>query len=779
MPPEALDGFEFDEPDDHWLARVRQSLTGPGAEADRARDCDDVRDSHQSGDRIGAYALVRPLGSGGMGEVWLARRADGLFERDVAIKVIKRGMDTDAVVRRFNNERHLLASLHHPHIARMYDAGAAEDGRPFIVMEYVAGLPISEYCDANDLDVDARLELFRQACLAVHHAHRHLVLHRDLKPSNLLIAEDGNPKLLDFGIAKLLDGEGRPTNLTTDANMRLLTPRYASPEQITGESLTTATDVYSLGVIIFRLLTGKEPYDVGSGTRAEVERAITAQEPTRPSAAVRQRDDLPHAQIRRLQHRLRGDIDAIVLTALRKDPTQRYASAEQLAEDIRRHLAGSPLLAKRPGILSRTLRELRRRRRPLLTAIGGATIGIALAAAFIVYQYLMPVWTAEQLNSGRMTILGPQSNNVIYSVIFYNDSKARSLAHKKLIDESMLKEALKCYRSAARFARGDTVVLDEYHTVQMALAPAGNAHKKSVPDDVQLRLPLTYAYAQSWESPVMFTGKQLDAAERPDLRALGLLALLWGNVELTINAWTRINNESADPLVEALLGNIYLAMNRPELAYPRLLSAHRALPDSTNITVYLADAAARCGDTQQARHLLRTASEQDGLSDKTFPIERIEMCCLLDEGKADEALRIYEDTKVLANPVASMQLARYFDRQGDVRTAVDVLAKRAFTMDQTNMQAYCQLLESWWSRLSHKDREPLTAQARASDADPMTGFGNWLRCYARDKRHLQRFPSPHPLQAQSNWNNLQSLVSAQAMQLAGEELNQLAQQFAK
>ncbi len=774
MTPGLPDGFELDKPDDQWLARVRQSLTGPGAQADQEGDSTNLDFGYQTGDRVGAYTLVRPLGSGGMGEVWLAQRADGLFDRDVAIKVIKRGMDTNAVVRRFHNERHVLASLHHPNIARMYDAGAADDGRPYLVMEYIEGLPISDFCDVHKLDIDARLRLFQLSCLAVHHAHRHLILHRDLKPSNLLITQDGVPKLLDFGIARLLDDDGQPTGATTDANLRLLTPRYASPEQITGARLTTATDIYSLGVILFRLLVGVEPYDIGTGSRAEIQQAIAHQTPLRPSAAIRQRTELSKPQMRRIQRRLRGDVDAIVLTALQKNPAQRYASAEQLAEDVHRHLEGSPLLAKRPGVFTRIRRAIRNRRRPLIAAIGGAAIGIGLATAFVVYQFLMPIWMAAHRDNGRMTIIGPRSNNDVYSIIFFNDPTVRTRSNEQQIDKSMLAEALSHYEAAAKFARGDSVVLDEYRIVRLALLPLAEEEDVNLLDEINRRLPLTHEYARSWEAPTVFTAEQLDAAEGHDLRALGLLALLWDNAELTMNAWTRLDNASADPLVEALLGNIYLAMNRPELAYPRLLSAHRELPESANLTIYLADAAARCGDTRQARRLLSIADDQVGMSDTTFPMERVELCCLLNEQKSDEALRLYENTRVSCNPVASMQLVRYFDLRGDLRSAIDVLVRRTSLKDQTTRFACCRIVETWWSQLDQEQKETYTVRVNSADTTSDEWFIRLLRCYRRDRKQLARHPSPHPLQEQSNWTNLKSLASVEEMFTAGEELDSLA-----
>jgi len=237
----------------------------------------------QIGRQIGNYKIIGELGAGGMGAVFLTERADGEFSQKAALKLIKRGMDSDAVLRRFFNERQILASLEHPNIARLIDGGTTEDGLPFFVMEYVEGANILDYADANDLDLDERLKLFREVCAAVSFAHQNLVIHRDLKPSNILITNDGKVKLLDFGIAKLLNSDA--TNQTA-TQMQVFTPEYASPEQIKSEKLTTATDVYSLGVILYELLTGTRPHKTDSKNISEIIKSVCETEPKPPSAAI-------------------------------------------------------------------------------------------------------------------------------------------------------------------------------------------------------------------------------------------------------------------------------------------------------------------------------------------------------------------------------------------------------------------------------------------------------------------------------------------------------------
>ncbi|MGB8509212.1 MAG: protein kinase, partial [Pyrinomonadaceae bacterium] len=317
-----------------------------------------------SGRRVGSYKLVREIGRGGMGSVYLAVRADDEFQKRVAIKLIKRGMDTDYIVRRFRNERQILASLDHTNIARLLDGGTTDDGLPYFVMEYVEGLPLHHYCDTQKLSVNERLRLFRKVCSAVHFAHQNLIIHRDLKPGNILVTADGTPKLLDFGIAKILNPEIAAHTLDpTTAALRMMTPEYASPEQARGESASVVSDVYTLGVLLYELLTDHRPYRLSNRAPHELARIICEEEPDRPSVVVnlievfqpyggepveitpetvaRNRSTAPD----QLRRQLSGSLDNIVLKALRKEPQRRYQSVEQLSEDISRHLEGLPVSA--------------------------------------------------------------------------------------------------------------------------------------------------------------------------------------------------------------------------------------------------------------------------------------------------------------------------------------------------------------------------------------------------------------------------------------------------
>ena len=363
------------------------------------------------GATVGAFRIEKRIASGGMGTVYKAVRSDGQFEQTVAMKVVKRGMDTEEILERFRAERQTLAALDDPRIARLIDGGVTRDGRPYLVMEYVDGRPIDAYCDEHRLTIKERLRLFREVCQAVQHAHGSLVIHRDLKPSNILVTAQGVPKLLDFGIAKVISG-GTTQRATRDTDRRL-TPEYASPEQVSSGVMSTATDVYSLGVVLYELLTGTAPYSFHLRTTDELKRVVCGVMPPAPSAAVTVRatrkrltgesarpaalpgtagatgvtaagENVPatrRVSSTRLRGQLRGDLDTIVLMALRKEPQRRYASAEQFAADIGRYLDGMPVQAQRDTLVYRATKFVGRH--PAGVAV---TIGViaALSVATVV-----------------------------------------------------------------------------------------------------------------------------------------------------------------------------------------------------------------------------------------------------------------------------------------------------------------------------------------------------------------------------------------------------------
>jgi tetratricopeptide (TPR) repeat protein len=322
-----------------------------------------AEESGAAGMTVGRYRLVRELGRGGMGAVYLAERADDEFKQQVAVKLIKRGMDTDSVLRQFRAERQILAGLEHPNIGRLLDGGTTDDGRPYFVMEFIAGQRIDRYCADRQLDLAARLGLFERVCSAVSYAHQRLIVHRDIKPSNILVTSDGMPKLLDFGIAKIMDAGGTGDSLATVAAMRPMTPEYASPEQVLGLRVDALSDVYSLGALLFELATGRLPYTFAMRTPEEAVHVITTTDPPRPSAAAADR----------VGRRLRGDLDTIILTALNKDRERRYQSVDQLTEDLRRHRDGRPIRARQDAWFYRTVKFARRNR----LAVGAALVVFA------------------------------------------------------------------------------------------------------------------------------------------------------------------------------------------------------------------------------------------------------------------------------------------------------------------------------------------------------------------------------------------------------------------
>lgn len=342
------------------------------------------------GRRLGVYELTGRLAAGGMGVVYRARRADGLFEQEVAIKLIRAERATEWMLRHFEFERRTLAALQHPCIARLYDGGTTEDGCPYFVMELVRGVTIDRYCERERLPINARLRLFVQVCRAVHFAHQSLVVHCDLKPANILIDERGAPKLLDFGIARLLEDSPAEADLASTRTIaRVLTPEYASPEQLAGGAVTTSVDVYSLGVILYELLTGGRPFQSESRSPADWERLIREQAPERPSTFVF-REDAPGdpgsiaASFRcgpaSLRSALRGDLDRIVLMALRKEPQRRYGSAQEFADDVERHIAGHPVRARADSVAYRSWKFVRRNR--VAVAAGSAVLAALLFALF-------------------------------------------------------------------------------------------------------------------------------------------------------------------------------------------------------------------------------------------------------------------------------------------------------------------------------------------------------------------------------------------------------------
>lgn len=385
----------------------------------------------QAGTRIGPYKIVRELGHGGMGAVYLAERDDEHYRQQVAIKLIKPGLGGDAIRRRFRNEMQILAEFSHPNIARLLDGGETVDGVPYLVMEYVEGRPIDVFCDQEQLATEERLKLFATVCVAVQYAHQHLVIHRDIKPGNILVSNEGLPKLVDFGIAKLLDQDRSEATATA---MPFMTPHYASPEQVRGVAVTTATDVYSLGVVLYELLTGQLPYRFKSSVAHEVAKAICDDEPRRPSTT---------------QKRLDADLDNIVLMAMRKEPQRRYATAEQFAEDIGRYLSGLPVRARAATFSYRARKFVRRHRFGVAAA---ALVLLTLLIGIVTTVWQARVARAERVRAERRF---EEVRRLANSFVFEVHDAVANLPGSTPARSLIVQRGLKYLDSLAQDAAGD------------------------------------------------------------------------------------------------------------------------------------------------------------------------------------------------------------------------------------------------------------------------------------------------------------------------------------
>ena len=344
------------------------------------------------GKQIGNYLIEGEAGIGGMGLVYSGKRNDKEFEHKVAIKILKHGITSEYLLKRFQIERQTLANLQHKNIARLLDGGRTNDGLPYLVMELIDGTPITEFCDKEKLSIQARLKIFRKVCEAVQYAHQNLVIHRDLKPGNILVTKEGIPKLLDFGIAKLIDEELVENNEgLTRTGVWHLTPEYASPEQIKGEKITTASDVYSLGVLLYQILTGYQPYKISNNSPSAISKIITEEKIQKPSDRVK---DLSETNIEsklflkdKISNQLKGDLDNIVSKAMHKDPARRYVSVEQFSEDIRRHLAGLPVIAQKDTAGYRLSKFIQRHKVGFVSSIG--------FIVFLIVSFIAIIWQAN------------------------------------------------------------------------------------------------------------------------------------------------------------------------------------------------------------------------------------------------------------------------------------------------------------------------------------------------------------------------------------------------
>jgi serine/threonine protein kinase len=571
-------------------------------------------DAAFGGQQIGSYQIIRELGRGGMGSVYLAARADESFDKRVALKLIKRGMDSDAIIQRFVIERQILANLDHPNIARLIDGGTTEDGLPYFVLEYIEGTTINRYCDRHKLNTIDRVKLFRQVCAAVQFAHQNLIVHRDLKPGNIIVTEDGTPKLLDFGIAKLLSADW-PSSVEATATIgRLLTPEYASPEQLHGSPITTSSDVYSLGVVLYELLSGHRPFKFESRSPEEVARMIAASEPVKPSVvitrfeAARQTDDAEHVtpppeaisytpegSIERLRRRLAGDLDNILLKALRREPERRYPSVHAFSEDLRRHLEGLPVLARPDTLSYRTGKFITRHKAGVAAAL---VVAMTLLSATIITSWQARVARRERAKAERRF---KDVRNLTNTFLFEFHDSIADLNGATKAREMVVKKAQEYLDSLAQEAGDDRELLWELSTAYLKLGDAQGRPGFSRTGD-------TGAALQSYEKSLETRRRLARLDPNNDEYQLGLAITL------------------------SRFGPIFQVLGRPDAAVEKMREAmeitDKLLPQSHDLTTYqtatrnpafLGDALAEMGNYDEALGMYQKSLSLAEKSRGSFP----------------------------------------------------------------------------------------------------------------------------------------------------------------
>ena len=519
------------------------------------------------GQQIGSYKVIRELGRGGMGTVYLAARADESFHKQVALKIIKRGMDSDAIVKRFVMERQILANLDHPNIARLLDGGTTAEGLPYFVLEYVEGTNIKSYSDERRLSITERLKLFRRVCEAVTFAHQNLIVHRDLKPSNIVVTTDGTPKLLDFGIAKLISGASPAEGTMTIG--RVLTPEYASPEELRGLPVSTRSDVYSLGVLLYELLIGRRPFKFETRSPEDAARFITSTQPLKPSVALTRIDAISEAGVQspapetisrardvsidKLQRRLAGDLDNILLKALRKEPERRYASVQEFSEDIRRHLKGLPVLARPDTFSYRASKFVTRHK---AGAAAAAVVLLTLISATVITSWQARVARRERAKAERRF---RDVRNLTNSFLFEFHDSIVDLSGATKAREMVVKKAQEYLDSLAQEAGDDRELLWELSTAYLKLG------------DVQGRP----GFSRTGD-----TGSALQSYEKSLETRRRLVALQPDNTEYQLGLAITLSR----------FGPLFQVLGKPNLAVERMREAtaitDKLLPGTTDLTTY-------------------------------------------------------------------------------------------------------------------------------------------------------------------------------------------------
>lgn len=540
------------------------------------------------GGRIGPWQILEELGHGGMGIVYKGIRADGQYEKTVAIKLVSQGLDTDFILHRFLGERQILANLDHPNIARFLDGGSTADGRPFFVMEYISGQPFLGYCDERCLDIPGRLRLFRSICEAVHHAHQNLVVHRDLKPSNILVTETGVPKLLDFGIAKLINPGRVLKEEETASFLRLMTPEFASPEQIRGEPLTTASDIYSLGVLLYELLTGHRPYRFRRTDLAEIIEAICVREPEKPSTIITRTEQIAtpggaeslspatvsrtrEATLSKLRRRLAGDLDKIVLKTLAKEPGRRYDSAKALADDIGRYLDGEPVQA-RPARWFYTLGKKARKHK-----LGVAFAAVALAAVLA----LGGMWLAARQHAAEQARVSQLFGQEVERMDWLMRVAHLLPRHDVRPEKSLIRDRMRgierrmndlgsLAEGPGHYAMGrGYLALEDFHTAREHLEQAWRAGYRQPEEAYALGLALGLVYRE--ERAVA------DSIANQALRKLSLQRIETSLRDPAVN-YLKASRDNVSAPPEYVEGNIAFYENRYAGSLRKAEAAARAVP---------------------------------------------------------------------------------------------------------------------------------------------------------------------------------------------------------
>ncbi len=750
---------------------------------------------------VGSYRLVSILGHGGAGSVYLAERSDRQYSAQVAVKIVESAALHPDMSLRFRAERQILASLNHPNIARLVDAGETEKGLPFLVMEYVHGEPVDRFCDSHKLSIEARLELFLQICSAVQYAHQNLVVHRDLKPANILVTGDGIPKLLDFGIAKLLDTSPVVTQslALTRMNDRLLTPEYASPEQILGRPVTTASDVYALGIVLYELLTGRRPYSVAATSQLELERSICVTDPPRPSAIVRKPIEIegkaPVAAAslaasrgltaEKLERSLSGDIDAIVMRALRKEAVHRYGSVDQLATDLRRYLSNEPVVARQGNWAYYSQRFIRRH----AFGVAASAVGIGFLAVFAVMTSIQAQRIADERD--RATQEGQraeQVSNFMLDVFAAADpfvSQGKEVTARELLDQASrrisgdlnqqpevrarLLEAIgRSYRRQGQFDRAVVYLEDSVRLRRQTPAPASSGLAITL-TELAITLKELGRFEESERSfndavsILQGLGEDRTPATAELLSGLGQMEIQQGNVEkaqeyfekaaalmsenfgaqstevaavlsdlMSVKLWQN-DLESAEKMARQVV-NIY-RVSVPEL-HPDRVMAEYLLGDILTRRGRIDEAGNLLEKALEAQRILygdtspRTAATLDALGLTRLAQNRMEEAEKLAREAASSSEKAYGENHFMTGYYHSM-LGAALIRRGKLAEAETSL-RRALTIFETSLPADHQYVAS----AEHYLGEVMLATNRLTDAESLltAAMNRWRRAGAPEAR---------------------------------------------